>query len=92
MNDSIILKAERVFADKRIEAKPLQNFGLWVVSSNGDIVSLDDDNGHYHIYSYQVFDQDWIIHMKEKTWFTDEDEINLKKAILLARQVCAMEQ
>ena len=87
MNIDIFEKALKVFRDIGITSKPKQNFNLWIVSENGDIVSVDDSNGHYRIFSYQILDEDWIEHMKEKWWVSKQDEIDLTQAINFARTI-----
>lgn len=87
MNTDIFEKALRVFGEIGITSKPIDHFNLWVVSEAGDIVSIDDMNGHYRIFSHQIFDEDWIEHMKEKVWFSKQDEIDLTQAISFARTI-----
>ncbi len=87
MNTDIFERALRVFGEIGITSKPIDNFNLWVVSEAGDVVSIDDMNGHYRMFSHQIFDEDWIEHMKEKVWFSKQDEIDLNQAINLARAI-----
>ncbi len=87
MEQSLFDKALRVFNDKGIKSKPLCNYGLWVISEGGDIVSLDNTNGHYCIGSCQVFEDDWIEHLCEKTWFSEQDKENVIKALNTARNI-----
>lgn len=87
MNTDIFERALRVFGEIGITSKPIDNFNLWVVSEAGDVVSIDGMNGHYRIFSHQIFDEDWIEHMKEKVWFSKQDEIDLTQAISFARKI-----
>ena len=87
MDMDILKKALNVFYEIGITSTPIANFNLWVVSEAGDIVSIDDKNGHYRIYSHQIFDDDWIEHMKEKEWFSKQDEIDIEQAITFARTI-----
>jgi len=41
-------------------------YGDWVVSKAGDIVNIER---RYPIYSSQVRDDRWLLHLRDKTWF-----------------------
>lgn len=87
MEQNLFEKALRIFKDKGIKSKPLCNYGLWVISEGGDIVSLDSTNGFYCIGSCRVFEDDWIEHLCEKTWFSNQDKENVTKALNVARNI-----
>lgn len=52
-------------------------FGAWVVSSEGDIINTVR---HYPIYSYQVEDDGWLLHLRDKTWFDESAELHFLEA------------
>ncbi len=52
-------------------------FGEWIVTSDGDLISLQH---HYPIYSYQIDDDTWLLHMEGKTWFDEKCKQDFLKA------------
>lgn len=69
-------------------------FGWWVVMTNGDviIVSKEAYKGYmkaepYIVDEQTLSDDDWLPHLRRKAWFTEECEIDFKKAISYARKI-----
>lgn len=52
-------------------------YGDWAVSNEGDIINI---KRHYPIYSYQVNDDGWVLHLRDKTWFDKTTELNFLDA------------
>lgn len=52
-------------------------YGSWVVSKEGDIVNY---RYRYPIYSYQVNDDTWLVHLRDKIWFDKRTESDFLEA------------
>ena len=62
-------------------------FGDWVVSNYADVVNVER---MYPIYTRQVQSDNvdyWLEHMREKTWFNNEEESNFQKAYKRAEEI-----
>lgn len=47
------------------QQKKAEVFGKWEVRKNGDMIY---DKGRYAIYSTQISNDDWLLHIYEKKW------------------------
>jgi len=61
-----------------IQAEIEQVYGNWAVSTKGDVVNYLFP---YAILSIHINDANWIEKMKEKVWFKQECEGDLRKAL-----------
>ena len=87
MENIIYDKAKRLLKEKGLQSKPLCNYGDWVVSEQGDIVSMDRKSGYYCIVAFRTPEDYWVEHLKTKTWFTEQVEKDFKQALIKARDI-----
>ena len=62
-------------------------YGDWVVSNDADVINAAK---HYPIYTPQVKAEgvnDWLDHMREKTWFDNVEESNFIDAYNRAKEI-----
>lgn len=58
-----------------------------MVSEDADVINVDK---MYPIYTDQVKNENvvsWLEHMREKTWFDSEEDINFEKAYKRAEEI-----
>ena len=87
MENIIYDKAKNLLKEKALQSKPLCNYGDWIVSEQGDIVSMNIKSGYYCIVSFRTLEDDWFGHLKTKTWFTEQVEKDFKQALFKARDI-----
>ena len=87
MENVIYDKAKIVLKEKGLQSKPLCSYGDWVVSERGDIVSMNSKSGYYCIVSFRIFEDDWIDHLRTKTWFTEIVERDFRQALYKAKDI-----
>lgn len=63
-------------------------FGEWVVTYDGDLISIKNS---YPIYSYQIDDDTWLIHLEDKTWFDEVCKNDFIKAFKKACEILKIE-
>ena len=67
-----------------ITSKIEKEFGHWLVTSEGDVINYKYP---YPIYSYQMNEDTWLAQLREKAWFSKEEESHFLEAFKYA---CAM--
>ena len=77
-------KIEEILHYFNIESEIDTVYGNWVVAKNGDIVNF--------LYPFAIFaihlnDEEWLEKMKNKVWFKQECESNLRDAIKRANEL-----
>lgn len=60
-----------------VRSKVADIFGEWIVTSDGDLISLKNS---YPIYSNNINDDTLLIHLQDKTWFDRKCEQDFIKA------------
>lgn len=87
MENIIYDKAKDLLEEKGLQSKPLCNYGDWIVSEQGDIISMNTQSGYYCIVSLRTPEDDWVEHLKTKTWFTEQVEKDFRQALFNARNI-----
>ena len=71
-------KIEEILHYFNIESEIDSVYGNWVVAKNGDVVNYLYPFANLAIH---LHDAEWIETMKDKVWFRQECENNLRKAL-----------
>ncbi len=71
-------KIEEILHYFNIESEIDSVYGNWVVAKNGDVVNYLYP---FAILAIHLHDAEWIETMKDKVWFRQECENNLRKAL-----------
>ena len=71
-------KIEEILHYFNIESEIDSVYGNWVVAMNGDVVNY---RYPFVILAIHLHDAEWIETMKDKVWFRQECENNLRKAL-----------
>lgn len=80
-------KIKEVFDYFDIQSSVDSEFGDWIVSNNADVINVGKG---YPIYTYQVEHKsidDWLDHMRDKSWFDTTEESNFQKAYERAEEI-----
>lgn len=62
-------------------------YGDWVVSKDADVINVERA---YPIYTNRIKTESvesWLDHMREKTWFDNEEDANFQKAYKRAEEI-----
>ena len=66
-------------------------FGDWVVSKDADVINVEKS---YPIYTPQVKAgnlNEWLEHMRAKTWFDSREDSNFQDAFERAKEILGLE-
>lgn len=80
-------KIKDVFDYYGVKSEVDSEFGDWVVSKDADVINVEKA---YPIYTNRIETESvesWLEHMREKTWFDAEEDVNFQKAYKRAEEI-----
>ena len=80
-------KIKAVFEMYEVQSDVDSEYGEWVVSEDADVINVDK---MYPIYTHQIINstlEEWLSHLREKTWFNAQEDADFQEAYGRAKEI-----